>query len=367
MADESARVTSLELFFDLVFVFTITQLTTVLYHRASFEGWAQTALMLGLIWWMYDGYAWVTNTVRPDRLSRRLPLLAAMGAFLVAALAIPGAFHGSGATFGLAYLGIVLGHLSLFLLSGNPELVRSVRSLAPFNLATAVLVTAGGVFGGTAQYVLWALAFGIEWVTPLFLDDSGFAIDPRHFVERHGLVVIVAIGESVVAVGIGAAGLPIDAELVFISLVGLALSASLWWLYFAVDEDQAEAAYLAVPAAERPRKGIDAFGYGHLLILFGVIGVASAVKHAVGAGFDPLEGSEALALGLGVALFLLGDAVFRGSLRFGRPLSSAAAAVVALATIPIGSGVAAAAQITALVAVMVGRIAVGSGLAPRLG
>jgi len=226
--EQVERVTTLELFFDLVFVFTTTQLRNVLVLHPNWRGLAQVALMLGVIWWMYDGYAWLTNSVRPDRTDRRVALFGGMAAFLVLALSIPQAFTGSGLTFGLAYLAIVLVHTGLFARSTSATVVQAIVGLAPFNLLSAGLILAGGIAGSTAQYLLWAAAFAFEWITPRLTEISDFEVAAAHFVERHGLVVIVAIGESVVAIGIGAAGLAVNGELVAVAVIGLMLSACLW-------------------------------------------------------------------------------------------------------------------------------------------
>lgn len=309
--------------------------------------------MLGVIFWMYGGYAWLTNSVALDRVTRRLTLLGGMGGFLIVALAIPGAFLGSGATFGLAYFAVVLVHLGMFARSSQLTAAQAIRGLAPFNLSTALLVLAGGIAGGSVQYVLWATAFLVEWVSPKLIDDSGFAIEPGHFVERHGLVVIVAIGESVVAIGIGAAGLPVNAGLAAAALLGLALSACLWWSYFTGNDAAAERAMSAAPMQMRPKMAIDAFGYWRLPILLGIIAIAAALKKATGHAFDPLPEAQAIALGGGAFLFLLGEALFRRTLAIGGQSGRAIAAVLALATIPIGSQVAAAAHIAALVGLFV--------------
>src|SRR3954447_18862539 len=178
--EPASRVSSLELFFDLVFVFTITQLTSVLVHEPTWTGLLQASLMLGVIYWMYGGYAWLTNSVTLDRVTRRLTLLGGMGGFLIVALAIPGAFTGSGATFGLAYLAVVLVHLGMFARASRLSVVQAFRGLVPFNVTTALLVVAGGIAGGTAQYVLWIAAVVLEWVSPRLIDDEGFVIEPGH-------------------------------------------------------------------------------------------------------------------------------------------------------------------------------------------
>jgi low temperature requirement protein LtrA len=356
--DGAERVSTLELFFDLVFVFTITQLSTLLVRETSWNGVLQAVLMLGVIWWMYDGYAWLTNALPPDRGSRRVFLLAAMAAFLVLALAIPGAFAGSGSSFGIAYLSIVLIHSGLFASSSSQKLTRAILGLAPLNLVSALLVLAGGIAGGTAQYVLWAAAFVCEWVTPLFIKSGGFLIGPAHFVERHGLVLIIAIGESVVAVGIGAEGLPIQLSLVGMAVLGLLLSACLWWAYFGSgDANRAEAALSGAPAAERQQLAVNAFGHWHLPILFGVIAMAATLRHAIGHSSEDLTSQQALLLGCGAALFLTGDVFYRRTLGLGRGPWRPAAAALALATIPLGIGGSAAAQLGALVALLTGAFA----------
>jgi low temperature requirement protein LtrA len=348
--EAAERVSTLELFFDLVFVFTITELSTLLVHETSWLGVLQAVLMLGVIWWMYDGYAWLTNAAPPDRPVRRVFLLAAMSAYLVLALAIPGAFKGSGASFGIAYLAIVLIHAGLFASSGSQRMTRAIFELARFNVVSALLVLAGGIAGGTAQYVLWALGFLSEWVTPFIIQSGGFLIAPSHFVERHGLVVIIAIGESVVAVGIGAGGLPVDLSLVGIAVLGLLLSACLWWAYFGSgDADRAEAALGTAPAAERQWLAVTSFGYWHMPILFGVIAMAAALRHAIGHASQDLSTEQSLLLGCGAALFLAGDVMYRRTLGLGRGPWRVAAALLALATIPLGHWVSAAAQLGALV------------------
>jgi low temperature requirement protein LtrA len=348
MAGDAQRVTTLELFFDLVFVFTITQLTTILFRAPDARGLLQVVVMLGVIWWMYAGYAWLTNAVRADSTSRRLLLLAAMVAYFVLALATPRAFHGSGLAFGLAYLVIVLLHALLFTRAGEAGIVRAILSLARYNVAAALLVVLGGALGGTAQYILWAAAGIFEWLTPAIRGTSGFLVAPAHFVERHGLVVIVAIGESVVAVGFGAAHLPVDGSLVAVAAVGLALSACLWWLYFGGDDERAERALLALPQLERAQAAVRAFGYWHLPMLLGIVAIAAVEREATAHAFAALSWWRAAILAGGVAAYLAGDVAYRRELAIGRTDMRAATALAALATIPLGAAVSPFAQTAAL-------------------
>ena len=345
---QAERVSSLELFFDLVFVFTITQLTAVLGDDPTWRGLLQVVLMLGVIFWMYGGYAWLTNAVAPDRTARRLLLLGGMAGFLVLALTIPQAFSGGDLAFGLAYLVVVSIHAGLYSRTTVTHTVRALLRLAPFNLVSALLVLAAAVAGGTAGYLLWAAAFALEWVTPLVTGIGGFRIAPAHFVERHGLLVIVALGESIVAIGIGASGQPVDLALVSVAVLGLVLAACLWWAYFGGDDRRAEEALAAVPEDRRAAVAVRAFGYWHLPLLLGIIALAAGLKDAIGHAFDPLDLAHALLLAGGVATFLAGDLGFRRVLHLGPARHRAAATVLALATVPVGLAASAVLQLALL-------------------
>jgi low temperature requirement protein LtrA len=353
MDDRGARVTTLELFFDLVFVFTITQLTAVLYHDPSWRSLLQVVLMLVVIWWMYAGYAWMTNAVSAHTTNRRLLLLGGMAGYFVLALAIPDAFAGTGLAFGLAYLVVVGVHTTLFMRATSASVTSAILRLAPFNVVSALVVVAGGALGGTLQYALWAAAGLLEWLTPVIRGNRGFDIAAAHFVERHGLVVIVAIGESVVAIGIGASHLAVDARLVAVAALGLALSACLWWIYFGGDEERVERALAALPPVPRARAALRAFGFWHLVLLLGIVTVAAAERRGFTDPFGSLSWSVALMLAGGVALFLGGDALFRRELRIGSGTMRAAAAVLALASVPVGALLFTTAQIGALVVLLV--------------
>ncbi|HTE67811.1 MAG TPA: low temperature requirement protein A [Actinomycetes bacterium] len=357
------RVSTLELFFDLVFVFTITQLTSVLSDDPTPRGLLRVVLMLSVIFYMYGGYAWMTNAVATDRAARRLLLLGGMAGFLVLALAVPRAFSEGDAAFGVAYLVIVSVHAGLYSRTSVAHTIRAVIRLAPFNLASALLVLAAVLVEGTAAYLLWAAAVAMEWFTPRLAGTGGFRIAPAHFVERHGLVVIVALGESIVAIGIGAADLPVNLALASVAVLGLLLAACLWWAYFGGDDARAERALAAVPDDRRGAVAIRAFGYWHLLMLLGIIALAAGLKDAIGHAFDQLDLAHALMLAGGVALFLVGDVLFRRTLQIGTGHLRAGAAALAMATIPLGLTVSALAQLVVLVAALSGSLLAEAKLA----
>lgn len=353
------RVSTLELFFDLVFVFTITQLTRKLADDTSPLGFGQVVIMLFVILWMYFGYVWLTNAVPPNTALRRVLLMAGMGGFLVIALAIPNAFEAAGPAFGIGYLIVNLVHSGLFISAGGPGSAAAMARLAPFNLGSAGLVMIGGFLPSTWRAVAWTAAVVLMIVSPYVNRRHGeFQIRSAHFVERHGLVVIVALGESIIAIGIGAAGLPLNLQLVVAALLGLALVYQMWWCYFGRDQDvRAEHSLLNMTQSERARAALSAFGWAHAPILLGIVVVAVGVKKTIGHATEHLYLSGALALGGGVAIFLAGQVYFRLRLRIGTVKWRVIGTVAALATVPIGLWLAIA-QVTALVLVVGALLAV---------
>jgi len=353
--ERSTRVSSLELFFDLVFVFTITQLTGVLVAGGDAAAAVQVVVMLLLVWWMYDGYAWLTNAIATDRLRYRIALIGGMGGFLIGALAIPEAYESDGLAFGLAYLTVVLLHGAMYVKGTSVSEVAAILRIVPYNLAAAGLIVIGGALGGDAQWALWTGAAVLIWCTPWLTGVEGFLVSASHFVERHGLVIIVALGESVVVIGVGAAGLPLDLELVAVALLALGLSASLWWLYFRGEEDVERAMENAEPL-RRARLALVGFGYWHYGLLLGVVAVAAGLKKAIGHPYDELGTWVGLELAVGVALFTACTVGFRATLGLGMSRERLLAAGVALATIPLGLRVSALAQLVALTAIVVGAL-----------
>jgi low temperature requirement protein LtrA len=348
----AARVSTLELFFDLVFVFAITQLTATLHESG---GVVQAVVLLGALLWVYDAYAWLTNAVPPRDPGLRILLLVAMAFFLLAALAIPHVFDGGGLGFGLAYLGLTVTHAGLFLHAGTALERRAMIQVLPRNLAIAGAVLVACVSTGRIGLIAWLLVVGLVLSAGAFDHDSGFALAAEHYVERMGLLVIVVLGESVVAVGAGAARGRLDATLALGAVGGLALCAALWWCYFAHDEEAAGEAFAALPATRRPRAAMLAFGYPFLLVLGGIVLVAAGLRTAVAEPLHALAAGEAWYLAAGVAAYLTGTALVRLVLRLPRwrvRLGSAAVAVVAAAVGTAGSALAELLALTAVVALL---------------
>ena len=359
-SDVIERVSTLELFFDLVFVFTITQLTAVLAHDPDLLHLLRVAMMLAIIFWMYGGYAWLTNAVAPNTAARRLVLLGGMAGFLLLSLAVPGAFEDGGLAFGLAYAVVVLVHIALFTRTQRVSSVRDLVRVGLLNVVGAALILIGGALGGNWQLVLWIFVPLVWWsVSPFRQLSGGFEIGVAHFVERHGLVLIIAIGESLIALALGLGDLKLGPALAAVAVLGLALSACLWWTYFGGDDTRAEESLAAAPRERRGRLAIEAFGHAYLGLLLGVIMVAAGLEGGAHHPFDPLAVGHAAALGGGVALYLASDAWFRQRLRIGRPGVRVLAAIPALATIFLGLWIATA-QVAALVVVFAVLFAVES-------
>jgi low temperature requirement protein LtrA len=291
-----------------------------------------------------------------------------MAGFLVVGLAIPRGFDapqsgGSGVALGLGYLVVVAVHAMLYY-----RVNRNILRIAPFNVGSAVLVIVAGAVSGAAKYPLWAAALAIQILAPLIRPVAGrFEISPAHFVERHGALIIVALGESVAAVGIGAASLVLSAQLVVAVVLGLALSACLWWAYFGSgDDERAERAMTSASPERRPRLALAGYFFAHAPMLLGVVALSAGVKLTIGHAAQPHPARQALALGAGVALFLAGDAAFREVMGIGRAWARYATAVFAVATAALGATVATEAQLAVLIAAVAGMLLAERQLAARL-
>lgn len=358
-------VTTLELFFDLVFVFTITQLTTFLVRHPTAVGLAQVTIIFGNLWWMFGGYAWLTNAVPPRATTQRLLILVGMAAFLVIALAIPDGFGANGVALGVGYLVVTLVHTGLFLESTDDSVVHAINRLGPFNLVTAVLFLAGGFPHGAPRWGLWGAAFVLHWATPFLSSPSGIGLRLAHFVERHGLILLIAIGESVVAVGIGLQGRPLTGGLTVTALLGLAVAAALWWMFFDRDDGNAERALAASPPADRAWLALYAFGYTFLVVLTGIVLFAAGVKLAITAYGQPGSAPTVWFLAAGVSLYVVGLALLRTILRSGTRVGYLVIGAIVLLTAPIGLAVSPEGQLGALAAVLIAGIATTGHYAGR--
>jgi low temperature requirement protein LtrA len=310
---EGERVTPLELFFDLVFVLAITQCTALMSHHPTWSGMAQGLLVLGILWWSWVGYAWLTSVIDPEEGAVRLVMFGAMAALLIVALCLPEAFGRLALTFALAYGAVRIAHIGLFMLASPDDdaLRHSVLGLAASTLVAVGLLAAASFFDGLAQGALWALALFLDMAGPYFFGAEGWKLVPGHFAERHGLIVIIALGESIVAIGVGAAG-ALDFGIGTVAVLGVGLAAAQWWVYFDVVA-LISARRLGEAEAGRAQNELarDSYSYIHLAMVAGIVLVAFGLKVTIGHLGGHLGAVSAFALLGGVAIYLLGLVGFR--------------------------------------------------------
>jgi low temperature requirement protein LtrA len=310
---QTERVTALELFFDLVFVLAITQCTALMAAEPTWTGLAKGVLVLGVLWWSWVGYAWLTSVVDPEEGAVRLVIFAAMAALLVVALCVPGAFGGSALLFACAYGVVRAAHIALFLLASrdDPALRQSVLGLAGGSALGVGLLIAAAFVDGWLQGALWLLALLLDMGEPFLFGAEGWKLVPSHFVERHGLILIIALGESIVAIGVGArAG--VDAGVVVAATLGIAVAAALWWLYFDVVALVAERHLLrAAVGREQNEIARDSYSYLHFPMVAGVVLLALGLKKTLGSVGESLDLVPAAAMLGGTAIYLLGHVAFR--------------------------------------------------------
>ncbi|HEU4739227.1 MAG TPA: low temperature requirement protein A [Solirubrobacterales bacterium] len=310
---EGERVTPLELFFDLVFVLALTQCTALMSHNQSWEGLVQGLLILGVLWWAWVGYAWLTSVIDPEAGVVRLVIFAAMAAMLIVSLCVQEAFGNLALTFALAIGFYRTAHIALFWLAGadDTDLRRSVLGLAVSTAVAVGLLVVASSFDGFAQGALWALAIFLDMAGPYFFGSDGWKIVPGHFAERHGLIIIIALGESIVAIGVGASG-ALDLGIGTAAVLGIFLTAALWWTYFDVVA-LISARRLGEAEVGRVQNELarDSYSYIHLLMGAGIVLVAFGLKVTIAHYDEHLHDVPAFALLGGLALYLLGLVAFR--------------------------------------------------------
>jgi low temperature requirement protein LtrA len=310
---EGDRVAPLELFFDLVFVLAITQCTALMAHEPTWPGIAKGLLVLGLLWWTWVGYSWLTSVVDPEEGFVRLAMFAAMAAVLVIALCIPEAFGESAGLLAVAYGCVRAAHIVLFRMASrdDPGLRQSTNVLAVGTSVGVALLLAASFADGVLQGALWAVALTLDVAVPFFFGAEGWKLAPGHFAERHGLIVLIALGESIVAVGAGAQH-HVDAGVVAAAILGVVVAGAMWWLYFDVVALVAERRLsAAAPGRERNEIARDSYSLLHFPMVAGIVLTALGVKKTLGHVADPLEVVPAVALLGGIAVYLIGHLGFR--------------------------------------------------------
>ena len=357
---EGEMVSPLELFFDLVFVLAFTQCTALMADEPTWEGLAKGLLVLGVLWWSWVGYAWLTSAVDPEEDAVRLVIFAAMAALLVVALAVPAAFEDAALVFACAYAFVRVMHIALFMLASreDPNLRASVIGLAISTAIASGLLVGASFADGALQGAIWALALALDIAGPYFFGAEGWKLAPHHFSERHGLILIIALGESIVAIGVGAEA-NVDAGIVAAAVIGTATAAALWWLYFdVVALVAARRLSQAEVGREQNEMARDSYSILHLPMVAGIVLLALGMKKTLGHVEDPLKLVPATALLGGTAMYLLAHVAFR--YRHIRTLNTRRMAwsVLLVAFIPVAVEIPALATISVLAVALVLLIAV---------
>jgi low temperature requirement protein LtrA len=354
-----ATVSPLELFFDLVFVFALTQVTAFMADEPTFAQMGRGLVVLAIIWWAWSGYTWLTSTVDPELVLTRLVMFAAMGAMLIVALATPGAFTDDGVLWGLGYLAVRVLHAALFALAArdDPALGRAVLSLFGSLIPGAgLIILASAAFDGATRDALWVLAMVLDYGIVLGIGAEGWHVHARHFAERFALIVIIALGESIVAIGVGASDVELDGGVVLAALLATGLACALWWAYFDVVAVVAEHRFTAATGGDLLRMARDSYALLHLPMVAGIVLFALGVKKVLEHTEDPLKAMPAVALCGGLALYLLAHVAFRlrnvGSVGWRRIV----AAAVCLGLIPAAVELPGTAMLAILLAVWVALI-----------
>jgi low temperature requirement protein LtrA len=338
------RTTPVELLWDLVFVFALTQVTTLLRLHLSWGGFGKAMLALGLMWWAWSAFVWAVNAQAETERTMQLTLLVAMAFIFVAGLALPHAFGARAVLFAVTYAIVRFLHLALYA-DASRRGNASWSAIAGFAVTVSigmVLLVIGALIGGAAQIVLWTAAVAIDYAGPAWLTRERLRglqrVAVAHFAERYGLFVIICLGESIVAIGSGAVStVPVDADRVVAVTLCLLITMGLWWTYF----DR-----LAGGAEERLREdddpvlaAADSYSYLHLVIVAGIVIFAVGARLLVHTGDAPLSDAGRLALTAGVATYLLGLVAFKLRLLRESSLPTMVAAVALLALGVFGSGI----------------------------
>jgi low temperature requirement protein LtrA len=351
------RVTPRELFFDLVFVFAFTQVATLLTDDPTFAGIGRGLLVLAALWWTWSAYAWLTNTVDPEEEVVGAALLVALIAMFVAALVVPGVFDDDGVLFGAAFVVVWAMHTALYALAGrgSRDLLGAVLRLAPWTLAGATLILIAGFTDGARTW-LWLAALVCAYGGGVLSGSAGWRVHPSHFTERYGLVVIIALGEAFISIGIGATGIGIGPGEVAAAVLGLLVATSFWLAYFDFFSLRTERFLRDREGPERVALGRDLYAYGHFPMIVGIVLFAFAMKTIVAHVGEELGSVEAVALCGGSALFLFTFSAMRIRIQRRLALSRGrfVAAVVLVLLLPLATAIPALAALALVTAVWVG-------------
>jgi low temperature requirement protein LtrA len=366
---DGRSVGNLELFFDLTFVFAMSQVTHLMLHDISWQGFGRGVLALLALWWAWVCYAWLTNMFEIARVIHTTLIILAMAAMLIAVIALPTAFTTGALVFGLALLAVRLINAGMFIASASQdeaELASAIRRLVPGLLIGPALIVAAAFMDSPYRELLWIAAAAVDFGSPLIAGTNGLRVVPSHFIERHGAVIIIALGETIIALGGGATESLHHPGVLGAVVLGVLISATLWWTYFGLTAG-AEERMRRTSAADRPRLARDAYSYLHLPLVAGIVFFAVGARVSVEHIGEPLAPLAALALTGGVALFYAAEVAYRWRDHHQLVVDRLLAAAASLLVFPVATSVPAVLSLTILTAIGVLRLAWELWRRPQIG
>jgi low temperature requirement protein LtrA len=366
---DGRSVGNLELFFDLTFVYAMSQVTYLMLTDVSWQGFGRGALALLAVWWAWVCYTWLTNMFELARIIHTTLIVLAMAAMLVAAVALPTAFTSGAVVFGLALLAVRLVNAGMFIASASRdevEVASAIRRLAPGLLVGPTLIVSAAFVAFPFRELLWVAAAVVDFGSPLIAGINGLRVVPSYFIERHGSVIIIALGETIVELGAGASGELRHPGVLAAVVLGVLISATLWWTYFGLIAG-AEERMRRTPAVDRPRLARDAYSYLHLPLVAGIVLFAVGARVSVEHIHRSLTPLPALALTGGVALFYAGEVAYRWSDHHQLTVDRLLAAAASLLVFPMAISVPAVVSLAVLTAIGVLRLAWELWRRPQIG
>ncbi len=312
VSPEDQSVTFVELFFDLVFVFSITQIVGILHHGFSWGAVAQAVLVFWLVWWAWTQFTWSLNAANTDHPRIQLATLAATAVAFFMAVSVPAAFEGAALWFAGPYVLVKIIGLVVYMwvAKGDEHQSQAVRTFALVSVGGLAAVLIGAALGGEALYYLWSLAILLDVIAASIGGrEEGWNLHTGHFVERHGLIVIIALGESLIVAAGGLVAAPQEFSLLIVGFLAVALTCALWWSYFPYVRPALEEALHGLDGADRAQAARDTFSLAHFPMLCGIIGIAATLEEAIAHSHDPLAVGARAALAGGLVLFIGGTAV----------------------------------------------------------
>ncbi len=366
---DGRSVGKLELFFDLTFVFAMSQVTHLMLHDISWQGFGRGVLALLALWWAWVCYAWLTNLFEIARVVHTTLIILAMAAMLIAVIALPTAFTTGALVFGLALLAVRLINAGMFIASSSrdeAELASAIRRLAPGLLIGPVLIVAAAFMASPYRELLWIAAAAVDFGSPLLAGTNGLRVVPSYFIERHGAVIIIALGETIIALGAGASESLHHPGVLGAVVLGVLISATLWWTYFGLTAG-AEERMRRTSAADRPRLARDAYSYLHLPLVAGIVFFAVGARVSVEHIGEPLAPLAALALTGGVALFYAAEVAYRWRDHHQLVVDRLLTAAASLLVFPVAISVPAVLSLAILTAIGVLRLAWELWRRPQIG